>query len=368
MACYFRPGCSTEAVLTAVKTLGSDLCLCRDGCHAGKVGGAVVKAKHLSLALVVIFTTEAAFAAQLPPAAINSATPLGKPIPNDRPTPIGIRLEVLLDRAHFSPGEIDGRFGQNAKKALRAYAEAQQLSSSDNLTEDVWSKLQADNRPVIIDYTLTKEDVSGPFLRKLPSKLEAMKDIPKLAYTNSQEALAEKFHMSEQLLAALNPKQHFDRAGDTIVVVDTTSGQTNSAKADRVEVNKSRQTVKLFDKSNSLIGYFPASVGSEEKPSPSGALKVTEIDHNPTYRYNPDYHFKGVHSRKPFIIKPGPNNPVGTIWINLSADGYGIHGTPSPGEVSKGQSHGCVRLTNWDAERVADSVSKGTKVVFTDDP
>ena len=102
------------------------------------------------------------------------------------------------------------------------------------------------------------------------------------------------------------------------------------------------------------------------KPSPSGALKVTEIDPNPTYRYNPAYHFKGVHSRKPFTIKPGPNNPVGTVWINLSADGYGIHGTPSPGKVSKAESHGCVRLTNWDAERVADRVAKGTPVAFVD--
>jgi lipoprotein-anchoring transpeptidase ErfK/SrfK len=133
-----------------------------------------------------------------------------------------------------------------------------------------------------------------------------------------------------------------------------------------MEIDKARQTVKLFDKSNALIGFYPASVGSEEKPSPSGTLKITEIDPNPTYRYNPAYHFKGVHSRKAFKIRPGPNNPVGTMWINLSADGYGIHGTPSPQNISKGQSHGCVRLTNWDAERVAASVAKGTPVVFVD--
>lgn len=125
--------------------------------------------------------------------------------------------------------------------------------------------------------------------------------------------------------------------------------------------------MQLFDKSNALIGFYPATVGSEEKPSPSGTLKVTEIDRNPTYRYNPNYHFKGVHSRKPFTIKPGPNNPVGTMWINLSADGYGIHGTPFPGRVSKSESHGCVRLTNWDAERVVERVSKGTPVTFVDD-
>jgi lipoprotein-anchoring transpeptidase ErfK/SrfK len=96
-------------------------------------------------------------------------------------------------------------------------------------------------------------------------------------------------------------------------------------------------------------------------------LKVTEIDRNPTYRYNPAFHFKGVHSRKPFTIRPGPNNPVGTMWINLSGEGYGIHGTPFPGKVSKSESHGCVRLTNWDAERVAERVSRGTPVTFVDD-
>jgi lipoprotein-anchoring transpeptidase ErfK/SrfK len=117
-----------------------------------------------------------------------------------------------------------------------------------------------------------------------------------------------------------------------------------------------------------LIGFYPATVGSEEKPSPSGSVKVTEVSRNPTYRYNPDYHFKGVHSRKPFTIRPGPNNPVGTIWINLSAEGYGIHGTPLPGKVSKAESHGCVRLTNWDAEHVADRVAKGTQVAFIDGP
>ena len=175
--------------------------------------------------------------------------------------------------------------------------------------------------------------------------------------------------MSEPLLAALNPGQHFDRAGASLVVVDTAgkSGES-SAKAARVEVDKNRQVVKLFDRSNALIGFYPATVGSAEKPSPTGTLKVTAVNHNPTYGYNPDYHFKGVRATKRFEIEPGPNNPVGTIWINLSAEGYGIHGTPSPGKVSKAESHGCVRLTNWDAERVADRVSKGVPVDFVDDP
>ena len=326
-------------------------------------------AKRVYIGLVFSLLANSASGAEMKPDAINSAEPSVKALSNEKATPFGIRFQVLLDRAHFSPGEIDGKFGENAKKALRAYAEFQQLPSSDTVTGEVWKKLVADDRPVLADYSLTEKDVSGPFLQKLPSRMEDMKDIPKLGFTGPREALAEKFHMSEQLLSALNPAQQFDRAGDKIIVVNTNLGETKDpTKADRVEVDKGRQIVRLFDKTNALIGFYPATVGSEEKPSPSGTLKVTEVNRNPTYRYNPDYHFKGVRSRKPFTIRPGPNNPVGTVWINLSAEGYGIHGTPFPGKVSKAESHGCVRLTNWDAERVADRVAKGTRVAFVDGP
>jgi lipoprotein-anchoring transpeptidase ErfK/SrfK len=324
-------------------------------------------AKRVCIGFVFSLSANSASGAEMKPDAVNSAEPSVKALSNEKATPFGIRFQVLLDRAHFSPGEIDGKLGENAKKALRAYAEFQQLPGSDVVTGEVWKKLVADDRPVLADYSITEKDVSGPFLQKLPSRMEDMKDIPKLGFTGPREALAEKFHMSESLLSALNPGQHFDRPGDKIIVVDISGGQTGDpAKADRVEVDKSRQTVKLFDKTNALIGFYPATVGSEEKPSPSGSLKVTEVSRNPTYRYNPHYHFKGVHSRKPFTIRPGPNNPVGTVWINLSAEGYGIHGTPLPGKVSKAESHGCVRLTNWDAERVADRVAKGTQVAFID--
>jgi lipoprotein-anchoring transpeptidase ErfK/SrfK len=322
----------------------------------------------LILILVAVIAVGPAIGAELTADAINSAEPSKKSLSKDKTTPAGVRLQVLLDRAHFSPGEIDGKFGENARKALWAYAEAQQLPSADLPTEEVWKALRADDRPIITEYTISEKDLAGPFLAKLPSKMEDMKDIQKLGFTSPREAIAERFHMSEQLLAALNPGKKFDRAGETIVVVDTSVGESgDSAKADKVEVDKTRQTVKLFDKSNALIGFYPATVGSEEKPSPSGTLKVTEVSRNPTYRYNPDYHFKGVRSDKPFTIKPGPNNPVGTVWISLSAEGYGIHGTPEPGKVSKAESHGCVRLTNWDAERVAARVSKGTPVEFAAD-
>jgi lipoprotein-anchoring transpeptidase ErfK/SrfK len=305
-----------------------------------------------------------AASAELKPESVNTAEFSDKPPATDRMTPLGIRVQVLLDRAHFSPGEVDGKFGENAKKALRAYAEAQQLSTSGDLTREVWQKLVHDGRPALTQYTISPKDVSGPFLRKLPDRMEDMKHLPRLGYTSPREGLAEKFHMSEDLLAALNPDRHFDRAGVTIVVADVAAADSKPAAVEKVEVDKQRQTVKVFDRSGNLVAFYPATVGSEEKPSPSGRLKATSIDHNPTYRYNPEYRFKGVRSRTAFTIKPGPNNPVGTVWISLSAEGYGLHGTANPDKVSKAQSHGCVRLTNWDAERLAKQVKKGTPVVF----
>ena len=207
--------------------------------------------------------------------------------------------------------------------------------------------------------------MKGPFIDKLPSKLEDKKSLKRLNYTSSKEALGERFHMSEDLLAAINPGKKFDRVGDKINVASL-SADKQLSKVSRVEVDKGRETVRTFAQDGSLVAFFSASVGSGEKPTPSGTLKVVSIQPNPTYRYDPKYKFKGVESTKPFTINAGPNNPVGTMWIGLSESGYGIHGTAEPSRVSKSESHGCVRMTNWDVERLAKSVRKGVEVSFVE--
>lgn len=294
---------------------------------------------------------------------INNAQYSSKRTSKDKLDPAVVKAEILLDRARFSPGEIDGKLGENAQNALKEFALAAGLPSGDAL--DLWTKLVATSQDAVItDYKITESDVKGPFLKKLPAKLEDMKDLKSLGYSSPREGIAERFHMSENLLALLNPNKQFDKVGDTISVANVLSKPAEAVG--RIEIYKARRAVKVFDPSGALVAFFPASIGSEEKPTPNGTVKVISSDDNPNYRYNPDYKFKGVKTKKPFTIEPGPNNPVGSYWIGLSAEGYGIHGTPNPGKVGKSESHGCVRLTNWDVAWLGKNVKKGMPVAFID--
>jgi lipoprotein-anchoring transpeptidase ErfK/SrfK len=308
----------------------------------------------------------ASAAGKLDAAAINDAAYPSKLPGGERADPAIIKLEVLLDRARFSPGAIDGKLGENAKKALKAFAQARGLGTEKAFSPEVWDELTSQSAgPVIVEYTISNADTEGPFLRRLPGRMERMKNLQALSYTSPQEELAEKFHMSGGLLAALNPGKQFNRPGEVILVANVVL-QPTPVEIARVEVDKSEQSVSVFDRAGKLVAFFPATVGSEEKPAPSGTLKVISSDANPTYRYNPEYKFKGIKTNRPFTIRPGPNNPVGVYWIGLSAQGYGIHGTPDPDKIGKTASHGCVRLTNWDARLLGKSIKRGTPVAFVD--
>ncbi|MGU3662661.1 L,D-transpeptidase [Methylobacterium sp. A49B] len=296
---------------------------------------------------------------------------------DDKPDPLIVKAQVLLDRAHFYPGAIDGRKGENYQHALSAFAVAQGLPATQDLTPEVWDKLQGtSDKPAVTDYTLTEADASGPYVDKIPPKMEEQADLKDLGYTNPREMLAERFHMSRDLVSALNPGKPLDKAGTTIAIaavdpmtLDKPKGKDlpKDPKVDRIEVDKSSRDVRAFGEDGKLVAYYPASIGSTEKPAPSGDTKVKGVAFDPDYTYNPKYAFKGVKAKHKFTIQAGPNNPVGLVWIDLAIPSYGIHGTPEPEKVGKTESHGCIRLTNWNARDLAAHVTRGAKVSFKDD-
>ena len=303
----------------------------------------------------------AAFAA---PAA---ASPVTKPKVTSpaTPDPVLIRAEVLLDRAGFSPGVIDGRPGSNLRKALAAFQQSVGGEGDGTLDQPTWNALTQNTAPVVQTYVITAADVAGPFAPNVGEdflKLAALPQGPQ--YSSPLEALAARFHMSQTLLQALNPVADFNKAGTSLLVAAPGAPAFTKGQVAKVVVSRSKNQVFAYDHDGKLLAVYPATVGSTERPSPSGLHKIKGVGWNPAYVYDPAKLHWGPRSHGKFTIKPGPKGPVGVVWIDLNAPSYGIHGSPDPNLIGKTASHGCVRLTNWDALALAHGVKPGVPVAF----
>lgn len=269
-----------------------------------------------------------------------------------------LRAQVLLDRAHFSPGEIDGRYGGNTRRAVAAFNEAHQLKGGERVDAKTWAALNRDTAPVVVPYVVTAEDAAGPF-EKLPLETPDRAKLGALGFESLVESLGEKFHASPGLLRALNPGAAFDTAGTSIQVPNVERIALEKAKGITVRVSESDRSVLAVGPDGAVLARYPATTGSEHDPLPLGEWKVNGVASDPTFNYNPDLFWDSEPGDEKAKLPAGPNNPVGIVWIDLSKPHYGIHGTPEPSHIGKTSSHGCIRLTNWDARELGGLVSPG---------
>ncbi|WP_337737857.1 L,D-transpeptidase [Agrobacterium vitis] len=273
-------------------------------------------------------------------------------------------LQVFLAREGFSPGAIDGHMGMNVQKALEAWQQKTGETLNPNDTDAIMERLRMNGGLPFTSYTLTAADAAGPYVAEIPEDYSQKAAMPSLGYTSTTEMLAEKFHMDEGYLKALNPGVDFTVPGSTVKVVSI--GQPHSGRVARIVADKGRKQVLAYGEDGQLITAYPASIGSNDTPSPSGTVQVQRVAFDPGYTYNPKVNFQQGANDKVLNIPPGPNGPVGTVWIALSKPTYGIHGTPEPSKIGRTQSHGCIRLTNWDATELAKMVQPGVTVEFVD--
>lgn len=313
-------------------------------------------ALRFSMRLLPLFGLCATAYAQVAPTTGNTAATTA---PEKRDV---LRAQVLLDRAYFSSGEIDGHRGGNLKKALAGFQRSRSIHDDGRLGPDTWAQLERDAVPTLVEYTVLEADVAGPFV-ELPTGLIERAALPALGYTSIGEALGERFHASPKLLAKLNPGKQLDRVGEVILVPNVVDAAPLPVAA-QVIVDRSERTLMLADADGKIIAQFPSSTGSKHDPLPVGDWMVESVSVNPVYYYNPELFWNADPTHGKAELKPGPNNPVGLVWIDLSKEHYGIHGTPEPSRIGKTESNGCIRVTNWTAMLLSQAVKNKMPVLL----
>jgi lipoprotein-anchoring transpeptidase ErfK/SrfK len=328
----------------------------------------------LALLLATGVWTSAEPQQRRPPARHRAAknTPKKKAPPPPLPCGDLLALQILLDRQGFSSGQLDGTVNPNFTRALTAFQQAHRLTANGMPDCDTWHAAGGDasGSMTLSPYTITADDVNGPFTTTIPRDLVAQATLPALGYRSALEKLGERFHAAPALLQRLNAKARF-AAGDVIQVPavepfdpDAKPTFDPAAMDVTVQVSSDESAMRATHADGAIAFFAPVTTGSEHDPLPTGDWQVTSVDWHPPFHYNPNLFWDAKPGQTKATIKPGPNNPVGVVWIGLNREHYGLHGTPEPGNVGRTESHGCVRFTNWDAARLASLVKRGTPVLF----
>jgi lipoprotein-anchoring transpeptidase ErfK/SrfK len=283
--------------------------------------------------------------------------------------PSVLRAQILLDRVFFSPGIIDGRWGKNTEKAVYWFQYREGLRKTgrvDQPTFDRLAQMAAAGTNLVEARQLTADDVSGPFAA-VPEDIYEKEKLDCLCYESLTEKLAELFHTSPDVLGKLNPGVDLDAvtAGQTLNVPNVREADAGrGAQVARLVVSSEGFFVHALDASGRILFHFPTTLGSSFDPSPSGNHSVVRITRDPVWHYQPALLAHVDDSERDAQIPAGPNNAVGLVWMALSIEHYGIHGTSAPETIGYVTSAGCIRLTNWDALFLADRIAVGVPVEF----
>ncbi|HEY4640992.1 MAG TPA: L,D-transpeptidase, partial [Thermoanaerobaculia bacterium] len=301
--------------------------------------------------------------------AINAA-PVNLPITGDVRGPSVLRTQVYLDRAHFSVRAIDGRWGRNSAITVWWWQKAHGLATTGDVDDATFHSMAqaADGVPAVTTYTLTADDTKGPFVHIPDDPYEKAK-LDCLCYESLREKLAERFHCTEDFLEVLNPDVKINQlqAGATINAPNVRGAMTqDQPDIAKVIISIAGNSYNAFDAAGNIIFHAPTTLGSTYDPSPDETLHVVAITRLPHFHYDPTLYHEVPDSEPDAHMNPGPNSPVGVVWMALSKEHYGMHGTPDPDSIGYASSHGCVRLTNWDADEVSHRISKGVPVSFVD--